>query len=560
MNGGRSVRTLLLPLAGAAAMEAGAQPGDEVPPLHFQDVTAESGIDFTPTSGDFPLEAILEVKGGGLGLIDYDGDGDLDLFVPNGATLEDPHNGPGCRLFENRGSMRFEDATERARLTFNRWAMGVTVGDYDADGHDDIFIACYGPNALLRNRGDGTFEDVTAASGIDGDAWSTGCALGDVDADGDLDLYVVNYLEFDPDQPPPPGQFKSEIVFGGPRGMVPSADVLYLNRGDGTFRDATEEAGCVPQRPRYGLGVAILDLTGDGRQDIYVGNDSDPNFLFVNEGDATFSEQGLFSGLAANMDGYFQATMGIGIADVDGNGRPDVFTTNFSSDTNTLHLNLDGSFFEDRTRAYGLGMVSRTYLSWACGFYDFDHDADEDLFIVNGHVYSQATMETMDSSFRQTPNLFVRDGDRFELAEPSRAGDFLAEKHVDRTFVAGDLDADGDIDIVIAELNGPLRVIENVGADASGRDWLIVELRERPGVGNRHGVGSMIELRDPAADAPQRRWIVGGAGFQSHSAHYAHFGLGEDPGPVELTITWPDGATQTVENVRPSRHLVVERR
>lgn len=526
------------------------------PALHFTDVTADSGIDLVLTSGRFPLSQILEVKGGGLGLIDFDNDGDLDLFAPNGATLDSPFAGPGCRLFENLGSMHFKDITLEAGLTFDRWGMGVVVGDYDADGFDDLFIACYGSNALLRNRGDATFEDVTDAAGVAGsDAWTTGCAFADLDADGDLDLYTVNYVRFDPDAPPAPGQFKSMDVFGGPRGMEADHDVLYENLGDGTFRDITRQAGCLPDTARFGLGVAILDLNADGLQDIFVGNDSDPNFFFVNQGNLRFEERGFYSGLAANMDGINQATMGIGVADVDGNALPDLFTTNFSSDTNTLHMNLDGEIFDERTAQYGLGMVSRQFLGWACGFYDFDQDADEDLVVVNGHVYSEATPETADSSFRQPPMLFERAGRRFEFVETDRAGACMIEPHVDRSMVGGDLDGDGDIDLAIGELNGPLRILAN---DGEGKgDWLIVELREREGVGNRHAVGVTIVLTH--GDSQQRRWIVGGGGFQSTSAQYAHFGLGASAGEVAITVTWPDGIAQTIEGVAPNQHLILRR-
>lgn len=526
------------------------------PSLHFLDVTETSGVDMTLTSGRFPITQILEVKGGGLGLIDFDNDGDLDLFAPNGATLDSPHEGPGSRLFENLGDMIFRDVTSESGITFRRWGMGVAVGDIDADGFDDLFICAYGQNALWRNRGDGTFEDVTEASGIRGDAWSTGCAFGDVDADGDLDLYVVNYVQFDPDNPPSGGQFKSAMVFGGPRGMGADHDVLYENQGDGTFRDVSERAGCRPEVARFGLGAVILDVDLDGDQDIFVGNDSDPNFLFVNEGDGRFVERGFYSGLAASMDGINQATMGISVADVDGNGLPDIFSTNFSSDTNTLHLNLDGEIFDDRTQQFGLGMVSRPYLGWACAFGDFDHDADEDLMIVNGHVYSEATLETMDSAFRQPMLLFERDGARFEPVQSRRGGSCLLEPHVDRAMVAGDLDDDGDIDLAVGELNGPLRVIENIG-DNKG-NWLIVDLRERAGVGNRHAVGSKIVLA--GAGGEQRRWIVGGGSFQSASSQRAHFGLAADEGPVTLTITWPDGTAQTTEDVDVNQHVVVQRR
>jgi hypothetical protein len=538
-----------LATASAAAMGVGC--GMELPSergIRFTDATAQSGIAFVTTSGATPSTEILEVKGGGVALIDFDEDGDLDVFVPNGATMAEPEHGPGCRLFENLGALRFRDATAAAGLSFRRWGIGVAVGDYDSDGHDDLYVTCYGPNALLRNTGDGRFVDVTETAGVGGRAWSAAAAFGDLDGDGDLDLYVANYLVFDIQRPPPLSSFKGAPVFTGPIGLEPEPDVLYENLGDGTFRDITAESGCGSVAPAFGLGVVILDFDGDGRQDIYVGNDSMPNFLFRNRGGLRFEEDGVRSGVAVNVDGSAQSTMGIAIGDVSGNGFPSVFTTNFSNDTNTLHVNRGNGFFDDYTRRYGLGMVSFPFVGWAAGFYDLDHDGDEDLLLFNGHVYPNATMEVMDSEHAEPPLLFEREAERFVRLEAGQAGAWLAEAHCDRGAAFGDLDADGDVDVVVSELNGSLRVLRN---EANAPGWLIVELEPV-------SLGSRIEL--VAGGVRQTRWIYSGGSFVSASAQYAHFGLPPGCSTADVLVTWPDGTRQRLEGVRADQHLIVRRR
>lgn len=532
--------------------------GDQPPTIRFTDVTASSGLVCTPTSGASPSSVVLEVKGGGLALIDFDRDGDLDLFVPNGATLENPDAGPGARLFRNEGGLRFRDVTATSGITHRRWSFGATVGDVDADGHDDLFIACFGPDVLLRNRGDGTFEDVTARAGVGDPAWGTSAAFADIDLDGDLDLYVVNYLDFDPAKPLPPASFKGMPVIAGPRGYPAAHDSVFENRGDGTFIDRSNDSGIRSGKSGFGLNLAILDFTGDGKPDIYVGNDSQANNLFTPIESWRFSDIGLRSGISVNGEGLEQATMGVAIADVDGNGRPDVFTTNFSSDVNTLHLNLDGRNFDDRTNQFGLGAPSRSLVGWGAGFYDFDHDADEDLLVVNGHVYPQATKALMDSDYAQRPLLMERRGARFvPLPE---AGSWKLEPHVDRTALFADFDLDGDIDVVIAGLHEPLRVLRNDHIDDALRhdDWVIVVPRDtRPGVGNRSAVGA--EVRLTCDGKTQRRWIVGGGPFQSNVAPEVHFGLGESHGPLDLEVVFPDGTTITKKSVGRGARIVVDR-
>jgi len=491
--------------------------------IRFEDVTAASGIDAVMTSGALPSSQIVEVKGGGLALVDFDGDGDRDLFMPNGATLADPEHGPGARLFENLGGLRFRDVTASMGARPTRWAFGCAVGDFDGDGRDDVYVCCYGPDILLRNAGGGRFEDVTAKAGLGDPGWSTSAAFADLDADGDLDLFVVNYLDFDPAKPPPPAAFKGIAVMAGPRGLPARADVLYENRGDGTFRDVSEAAGIRTAIPGYGLNLAVLDFDRDGMLDVFVANDSEPNSLLVNRtprgGPMSFEDRGMASGIATNIDGAGQATMGIAVGDVDLNGLPDVFTTNFSSDTNTLHLNLDGRFFDDRTAQYGVGAPSRPLLGWATAFADLDHDGAEDLVVFNGHVYPQASKATMDSDYEQPPLVMRREGARFEaVADP---GPGLSGAHRDRTAVFDDLDGDGDVDIVVGELNGPVRVLRNAHDRAD--DSVRVRV-EGPAPGSSRGVGSRVTLLSQGRPVAHR-WIWGGGPFQSTSSPEVHFGV-----------------------------------
>lgn len=518
----------------------------------FEEVLNDSGLESSfMRSGGTPSTRILEVKGGGLALIDIENDGDLDLFMPNGATLEDPDSGPGARLYRNRAELgeglRFEDATPGSGLQEHRaWSFGVAAGDVDGNGFDDLVVSTFGPNRLYLNQGDGTFVDASEEWGLLGvDAWSTSAALADFDQDGDLDLYIANYLEFDPASPAETSQFKSVEVLSGPRGMEPTQDTIYENVSSGFVDRTSDVLGKLPAR--YGLNLAVVDVDGNGLLDIYVGNDSQENFLLRNDGNWKFHEFGVRSGSATNLEGDAQATMGIAVADVDNNGFPDIYSTNFSNDTNTLHANLDGRFFDDRTNRYGLLAGTRALLGWACEFGDFDNSGEEDLVVFNGHVYPQATPRTMDSAYEQAPVMWIRNGDRFEISADSGLGG----PHRDRTAVIADLDLDGDLDIVAGELNGPLRLYRNT---TDGKMGLVV-CPEKP-----QGTKVQLTLVDAAGKSLRmQRWIRGGGPFQSTAAPEAHFGIPTGMQVESISVVWPDGIEERVENIGSDRRVVVPR-
>lgn len=484
---------------------------------------------------------ILEVNGTGLALFDFDNDDDLDLFVVNAAPLEDFQSGPSAKLYANISNNKqiiFEDVTAQSNIDLRTFATGVAVGDANGDGFDDLYVTCFGPNKLLINGGDGTFTERAQEAHVADSNWGTSASFGDLDADGDLDLYVCNYLEFDPDSPPPNARYKGQEVLGGPHGMIPQPNVVYENLGEGIFKDVTSQWG-FDVVDSFSLNVAILDFDGDGLQDVFVGNDSMANNLFLNrQKGGHFVDVGLQQGISSNSDGAMQATMGIGVADVNGNNRADVFTTNFSSDTNTLHTNNESGYFDDRTRSYGLGLLSRSLLGWTCGFHDFDGDGDEDLFVVNGHVYPNATLQSMDSNRAQPVLLMERVGNRFKKQplEP-------VEEYKDRSAVFGDLDRDGDIDVIVGERHGNVRVLQN---NSSTQNPLKITLHGSKQ--NPRGLGATVHV---TLDNGQviTRWNHDGAGFQSSMSIPMLIQFPVGTMPTEIQVIWPTGDEQKIHNI-----------
>lgn len=514
-----------------------------------------AGLAHRVVSGETPSTQLLEVKGGAVALIDGDRDGDLDVFVPGGASLTDTEQGQGARYFENMGGLRFVDRTSSSGLGLKRWSFGCAVADMDGDGHDDVFVTCFGQNVLVRGRGENRFMEMGPETGMPHERWSTAACWGDLDGDGDLDLYVANYVQFDPANPPGPMNFRGASVFGGPVGLLAESDEVYENLGEGRFREVSEAWGFTSVDPAYGLGVSILDVDGDGQVEVLVANDSGGNFLFARGDDGLYRDEGQRAGVAFDENGWGQASMGLAVGDVNGDQLPDVFSTNFMADPNTLHLNLGGRRFEDASRRWGLAMESMPHLGWSCAFVDLDLNGAEEIIVFNGHVYPESITEPMGWEHRQVPLLFERAGVGFQRVHPGSDNSWLKTRHCDRGAVFADLDGDGDVDVLVAELNGPLRLLRN---DAEPGNWSSVKLVDETGTGmNRSGLGARVVLE--AGGLSQTRWMAGGLSYQGASPPQAHFGLGSYAGRLTVRVNWPGGHEQVFESLEPNRPLVLNR-
>ena len=502
--------------------------------------TQRSAPDFTPTCGDAMTNAIPEVNGAGLALIDVDGDGTLEIFVANGSTLDDPNAGLGCRVFKRTNNI-WADITDEVGLDVHGWATSATPFDFDGDGDSDVYITRIGHDVLLRND-DGHFTDITAAAGIDSPGWGTAAAAGDVNGDGWTDLYIANYLAWDFKAPLPHDvRFMGVDVLAGPRGLAPQADVLYLNNADGTFEDVTVASGAADVPPKYALNAVITDFDGDGRSDVLVGNDTMPNVLLTHAepvGEALrLVDTAMRRGLSTNADGGAQATMGLAIGDINDDGQPDVFSTNFSSDTNTLHASTGDGWFADRTQAYGLGLPSRPFLGWTVFLFDADLDGDEDLTIFNGHVYPTAGMDTMDSDYLQDVLLMQRNGDRF--TRRTHADEQWADMPaIHRAAVLGVLDPMHGVELIAAPRGEPINVVQHTRQGPLHR--ITFQLHDdRPNVGNREGHGAHVTIDD--GTRTQHRWITTSSAFQGASAPQVHVSIPSNVDTLHVTVNWPDG-------------------
>jgi hypothetical protein len=492
------------------------------------------------------MSNIVEATGSGVAFLDYDGDGNLDVYFVNGCYLEgvsDPASAlkgarPRNRLFRGRGDGTFEDVTEKARVGDPGYGMAAVAGDYDNDGDPDLYVTNYGRNALYRNEGDGTFTEVTEKAGVGCPLWSVGAVFLDYDNDADLDLFVGNYLKFDPAYKAP-----DDRLFPGPLSYPGEKDVLYRNNGDGTFTDMASSAGVAAQG--RAMGVIAADYDDDGRVDIYVANDAMANLLYHNEGNGSFLEAGLESGTAYSADGDSSASMGGEFADYDGDGRLDLFVPDIKN--NNLYRNLGDGFFEDVTNATGIAQASRQYTSWGGCFLDFDNDGDRDIFVSNGSEFGIGSEENL-----LLENVPAESGGRVFTNAREKAGPAIARKNLARGTAMGDCDNDGDMDVVVLCLDGPSRLLRN--ALGNRNSWLEVRLVGTKS--NRDGIGARVTLR--AGDLTLVDEKKSAASYLSQNDPRLHFGLGSRDRVDEVLVRWPSGIVQRIENVAARRVLVVE--
>jgi hypothetical protein len=538
---------LLLSLLGAVPQSRPAQP---LPQL--TDITQSTGIKFSHLSAP-DSKYIVESMSGGVALIDYDGDNRLDIYFTNAPTVEMALARQKARsaLYHNNGDGTFTDVTDKAGVGEAGWAMGACVGDYNNDGWPDLYVTAFGPNTLYRNNGDGTFTDVTRQANVGDARWSTGCAFGDYDGDGWVDLLVANYVDFRLSDLPKFGegancQYRGLAVQCGPKGLKGAGDALYHNNGDGTFTDASKAAGVSDPNGYYGLGVVWTDLDEDGRLDAFVANDTTPNFLYRNEGRGRFSEIAYVAGAAVSENGSPQACMGIALGDYLHAGRLSLFVTNFSEEHNTLYRNDGKLTFSEVSYASGTALSSLPYVGWGTGFFDLENDGWLDLLVVNGHVYPQVDTRDIGTKYRQPKLLYVNQNGQGKgtFREASRdVGAALSGLRVSRGAAFGDLDNDGDVDIVVGELDGAPMILRNDGGNRN--NWITLELRGTRS--NRLALGARVKV--VTGKSAQVDEVRSGGSYLSQNDLRLHFGLGKAERVERVEIRWPSGKTEVLTNL-----------
>ena len=525
-----------------------------IPPasVQFNDITSPSGITFKHALSP-EKKYIAESMSGGVALFDYDNDGYLDIYFVNSLTVELLKENKKTRsvLYRNNHDGTFSDVTDKARVGDVGWGMGCAVGDFNNDGFDDLYVTSIGPDHLFKNNGNGTFTDVTQKAGVSDPRFSTGAAFIDYDNDGKLDLFVTNYVGFDINNLPtfgegPTCQFKGVPVQCGPRGLPGAGDSLFHNNGDGTFTDVSKKAGVADARGYYGLDVVGSDFDGDGWIDIFVANDSTPNFLYHNNGNGTFSEIGFESGTALDKNGNEQGCMGVTLGDYDHDGLLDLFITNFDDEYNVLYRNAGRGSFVDVSYDAGVAMNSLPYVGWGTKFFDYDNDGWLDIFIANGHAYPQR------DRYRQRKLLHKnnRDGTFSEVA--AQVGSALMEERASRGTAFGDIDNDGDVDIVVNDLDSAPQFLRNDGGNKN--NWIIVKTIGTKS--NRNGIGARVKV--VSGDLTQLDEVRSGGSYLSQNDLKLHFGLEKRTSVDLIQVRWPSGAVDTLTNVKVNRVVTVK--
>ncbi|HEY1985962.1 MAG TPA: CRTAC1 family protein [Terracidiphilus sp.] len=524
-------------------------------PIVFEDATEKSGLaKWTHRMGTPSKTYIVETKGSGVALLDYDNDGWLDIYLVNGSTfnaLDGKETPPHAALFHNNHDGTFTDVAANAGVTNDRWGFGAVVADYDNDGWPDIFVSNWGKNRLYHNNHNGTFTDVSDKAGVgldDAAGWHAGATWGDYDGDGRLDLFVAGYLHYDRHNLPTAGEsgvpnafctFRGEKVSCGPRGLKGEGDHLFHNNGDGTFTDVSEKAGVADKPGYYGLGAVFVDINNDGKPDLLVGNDSTPNYLYLNKGDGTFEDVSYASGFALNEAGRETASMGIAVGDYENNGMLDIFDTTFSDDYKPLYHNEGDANLTDISYHLGIAEVSVPFLSWGDAFLDYDNDGWKDLLMSDGHVYPEADKYAWGTSWKQRPMLFHNiEGKRFDTV-PAVENSGLAVVVAGRGMAVGDLFNDGKLDAVINVMDGHPVLLRNVNPDKN--HWL--ELKLVGGAKSpKDAVGTTVYVT--ANGMKQRGDVISGGSYLSSNDPRPHFGLGSAASVDAIEVLWPDGSVE----------------
>jgi enediyne biosynthesis protein E4 len=541
------------PPAGLKSMSCSGRP---VPQL--EDVTEKAGIRFQHTYSP-EKKYIPESMSGGVLLLDYDRDGWLDIYFTNAPTLEmaQKHEPARGALYHNNHDGTFIDVTDKAGVATPCFANGGAVADYDNDGWPDIYITCLGRNVLYRNNGNGTFTDVTAKAGVGDERNSTGAAFGDYDNDGFVDLMVTNYVDFKLDNLPGFGKLPICVYRGldvqcGPRGLKGAGDTLYHNNGDGTFTDVSKAAGVNDPDGYFGLGVTWVDFNNTGKLDIFVANDATPNYLYKNEGNGKFSEIGLESGTAVSQDGTEQACMGVAIGDYLHNGLPSIYLTNFENEYDTLYRNNGNWQFEDISYKSGVGLPAMPFVKWGDAFFDIDNDGWLDLIAVTGHVYPQVARLPSGAAYKEPGLLHLNQRDGTFCDASKQAGPALMAPRVSRGLAVGDLFNDGQIDVVVEDIDGAPGILRNRGVP--GNHWVSFELAGTKS--NRLAIGARIRVT--AGRMTQTDQIRSGGSYLSQSDLRLHFGLGTATQVDSVEIRWPSGTTDTLRDLHADQFYFVQ--